>query len=65
MAAAGVALISDSLCRRRYQSDSAIVGRVLHLDSVPYTIVGVMPAKVRFPSTSELWIPMVAAVAAF
>jgi putative ABC transport system permease protein len=55
---AAVALISDSLWRRRYQSDPAIVGRVLRLDSLPYTIVGVMPAKVRFPSTSELWIPM-------
>ena len=64
VAAAGVALISDSLWRRRYQSDSAIVGRVLRLDSVPYTIVGVMPAKWRFPSTSELWIPMAAAVGA-
>jgi predicted permease len=61
---AGVVLISDSLWRRRYQSDPAILGRVLRLDSVPYTIVGVMPPKVRFPSTTELWIPMAPAAGA-
>ena len=54
--AAGVALISDSLWRRRYQADPAVIGRAIRLDDVPYTIVGVMPPKFRFPSTSELWI---------
>ena len=57
-AAGGVALISHSLWRRRYQSDPSVVGRTIRLDNVPYTIVGVMPPKFRFPSTSELWIPM-------
>jgi predicted permease len=56
--AGGVALIADSLWHRRYQSDPAALGRFIHLDGVAYTIVGVMPAGFRFPSTSELWIPL-------
>ena len=56
--AAGVALISDSLWRRRYQSDPAILGRSIRLDDATYTIAGVMPRKFRFPSTSEIWIPL-------
>jgi predicted permease len=64
VSAAGVALISDALWRRRYQADSAAIGRIVRLDSVPYTIVGVMPPKFRFPSMSELWIPMLPALGA-
>ncbi len=60
--AAGVALISDSIWRRRYQSDPAILGRSIRLDDATYTIVGVMPAKFRFPSTSELWVPLTPAL---
>ncbi len=61
-AAAGVALISDSLWRRRYQAELSAIGRVIRLDDVPYTIVGVMPPEFRFPSTSELWIPITPAL---
>jgi putative ABC transport system permease protein len=53
-----VALIADSLWRRRYQADPSAIGRLIRLDGVPFTIVGVMPPKFRFPSTSELWTPM-------
>jgi predicted permease len=56
--AGGVALIADSLWRRRYQADPSAIGRLIHLDGAPYTIVGVMPPGFRFPSTSELWIPL-------
>jgi putative ABC transport system permease protein len=56
--AGGVALIADSLWRRRYQADPAAIGRLIHLDAVPYTVVGVMPPGFRFPSTSELWTPL-------
>jgi putative ABC transport system permease protein len=59
---AGVALISDGLWRRRYGGDPSAVGRVIRLDGVPYTIVGVMPPRFRFPSTSELWIPITPAL---
>jgi predicted permease len=62
MSAAGVALISDSLWRRRYQADPSAVGRAIRLDNIPYTIVGVMPPKFAFPSRSELWIPLTPAL---
>jgi putative ABC transport system permease protein len=58
LSAAGVALISDSLWQRRYQRDTSAIGRTIRLDNLPYTIVGVMPQAFRFPSRSELWIPM-------
>jgi predicted permease len=43
-----VAIISDTLKRRRYAASSAI-GERITLDRQPYTIVGVMPAGFEFP----------------
>ena len=60
--AAGVALISDSLWRRRYQADPNVIGRAIRLDTAPYTIVGVMPPAFRFPRSSELWIALTPAL---
>jgi putative ABC transport system permease protein len=54
----GSVLISDALWQRRYDRDPSVVGRVVQLDAVPFTIVGVMPPLFRFPSTTDLWLPM-------
>ena len=63
-AAAGVAIISDSLWRRRYQADPGVIGRAIRLDNLPYTIVGVMPPNFKFPRSSELWIALTPALGA-
>src|SRR5689334_13640544 len=38
-----VAVLSDSLWRRRFAADPAVVGRAVRLDGESYTVVGVMP----------------------
>ena len=43
------AVISDSLWRRAYAADPGILGRTIHLDNDPYTIVGVLPPGFRHP----------------
>jgi putative ABC transport system permease protein len=42
-----VVLISDGLWRRRFGADRGIVGRVVHLDGAPSTIIGVLPQTFR------------------
>ncbi len=64
VAAAGVALISDALWHRRYQAGMSAIGTIVKLDNVPYTVIGVMPPKFRFPSSSDVWIAMRAALGA-
>lgn len=44
-----VAVISHALWKRRFQGDPAVIGRTVRLDSMPYTVVGVLPADFRFP----------------
>ena len=55
-----VALISDSLWRRRFSADRSIVGRQVLFEDVPVTVIGVMPAtfeNVLSPS-AEIWFPL-------
>jgi putative ABC transport system permease protein len=61
-AAPPVAILSDGLWRRRYGSDPAVVGRILNVDGVPRTIVGVMPPRVSLPGPlsgdDEVWLSL-------
>ena len=39
-----VVILSHALWRTRFGADSAIIGRTITLDGIPFTVVGVMPA---------------------
>ncbi|HEX4469359.1 MAG TPA: ABC transporter permease [Gemmatimonadaceae bacterium] len=53
-----VVIISDGLWRRRFAADPGILGRVVRINDLPRTIVGVMPADFIFPPGAELWTPL-------
>lgn len=54
---AAVAMISDRLWEQRFARDAGVLGRVVHLDGVPFTVIGIMPPRFGFPVQSALWIP--------
>lgn len=53
-----VVLLSYGLWQRRYAGDPTIVGRTITLDTLPTTVVGVMPPRFQFPENADLWIPV-------
>ncbi len=53
-----VMLISERLWQSAFAGDPNVIGRVVRLDGDARTIVGVMPPDFRFPSQSDLWVPM-------
>jgi MacB-like periplasmic core domain len=58
---APVAVIGETLWRRRFQADPNIAGRVIKLNQKAFTIIGVTPAA--FPGTInglnfDLWVPL-------
>jgi putative ABC transport system permease protein len=54
-----VAVISERLWRSHFNGDPAIVGRALTLNGQPHTVVGIMPAAMRFPSRlTDVWLPL-------
>ena len=59
-----VAVLSEAFWQTHFASDPNIIGRVIALDSLGYTVVGVIPSKSIFPTSSDpksqpqLWTPL-------
>ena len=61
-----VALLSYGLWQRRYAGRTDVLGQIIDLDRIPYTVIGVMPKNFQFPlpgpkynnEPAEVWIPM-------
>ena len=52
-------LLSNGVWKRRFGSDSSVVGRAVNLDAVPYTIVGVLPPSFAFfPDNVDVYTPI-------
>ena len=62
--APAVAIIGHVVWTDRYGSDPGMVGRTVHLNGAPVTVIGVMPPAFRFPVNSEVWLPLAAMPAA-
>jgi predicted permease len=57
-----VAILNESLWKRRFGSDPGVIGRALTLNGESYTVVGVLPSSVRLPSfgnwRDQVWVPL-------
>jgi putative ABC transport system permease protein len=54
-----VVLVDEGLWRTRFGADPGILGHRLDVNGVSREIVGVMPARFRFPApATQLWIPI-------
>src|SRR6476661_4508174 len=57
-----VALLNESLWKRRFGSDPGVIGRALTLNGESYTVVGVLPNSVRLPAfgnwRDQIWVPL-------
>lgn len=53
-----VVVIRESLWRRRYSADPALIGSAITVGGEPHTVVGIMPDSLLFPASGELWMPI-------
>ncbi|MGH7634102.1 MAG: ABC transporter permease, partial [Gemmatimonadaceae bacterium] len=52
-------IISDGVWRTRFGGNARVLGQMLQVNGVAHRIVGVMPARFRFPNAAmELWLPL-------
>ena len=56
--APAVVVIGHDLWRAQFGADRAIVGRSLPIGGTSYSVVGVMPAGFRFPTSHQVWMPL-------
>jgi putative ABC transport system permease protein len=53
-----VVMLDWSVFERRFAGDARIVGRQIHLDGKPFTVVGVLPSWFTYPDAGiQLWVP--------
>ena len=51
-------ILTWNVFERRFAGDASIVGRQIHLDGKPFTVVGVLPASFVYPDAKvQLWVP--------
>ena len=53
-----VAMISETLWKRRFGRSKNVLGRQVTIDGVPREIVGVVPSFVRMPRGADVFIPL-------
>ncbi len=56
-----VAVISDSLWRRRFGADPSLPGKAVSINGRPFTVVGVAPASfkgTKFGLALDIWVPL-------
>jgi putative ABC transport system permease protein len=52
-----VAILAYGLWQRKFGGDPAILGRTIELDQRTYTILGVMPKTMQYPSLADVYLP--------
>ena len=56
--ASPVVVLSESLWRQRFGADPAVLGRLVHFDGEPHTVIGVLPERMAYPDQqSRAWVP--------
>jgi putative ABC transport system permease protein len=53
-----VVLLGHSVWTSRYAGDAAVIGRVIRINGIASTVIGVMPEGFAFPRRAELWQPL-------
>jgi putative ABC transport system permease protein len=55
-----VTILTDGFWRTEFGADPKIVGRVIHLDGKPATIIGVLPREFEFApaNSAPVWVPI-------
>jgi putative ABC transport system permease protein len=53
-----VALLNYGFWQRRFAADPGVIGRRIELDQRVYTVIGVLPKTVQYPSEADVFLPL-------
>ena len=54
-----VAILGYGIWKTRYGSDPGIIGKSIKINDLSTTVIGVMAEGMRFPTNTDVWIPLV------
>ena len=53
-----VVMLGHGIWQDRYGGEASIIGRPIKIDDLTATVIGVMPAGMRFPPNTDVWLPL-------
>jgi putative ABC transport system permease protein len=53
-----VAVLSYAFWKKHFAADPAVLGRSISLNEQAYTVIGVLPRSMQYPSTSDVFLPL-------
>jgi predicted permease len=53
-----VVVLSDGLWRRRFGADPGVIGRTITINSLTYTVIGIMPPNFEFLGPQDVFVPL-------
>jgi putative ABC transport system permease protein len=53
-----VAVLSYAFWQKHFGADRSVLGRSINLDGQAYTVIGVLPKSMQYPSVSEVFLPL-------
>ena len=53
-----VAILSGEIWKTRFAADPNVLGQSLILNDKAYTIIGILPPRIRFPQDADVWVPL-------
>jgi putative ABC transport system permease protein len=56
--ASAVAVIGYQMWQSRYGGSPSVIGRSIRINSLPVTVIGVMPPGMQFPPNTDVWMPL-------
>jgi hypothetical protein len=54
-----VTVLSYAFWKSHFGSDAGVLGRQIELDEQAYTVIGVMPKTMQYPSTADFFLPLI------
>jgi ABC-type antimicrobial peptide transport system permease subunit len=58
-AATPVVILGHPIWQNRFGGDPEVIGQTINANGMQYTVVGVMSDGFRFPSSADMWIPLI------
>jgi predicted permease len=56
--APAVVILGNGVWKSRYGGDPAVIGRTIHVNTVPSVVIGVMRGGFKFPVVHDVWQPL-------
>jgi putative ABC transport system permease protein len=56
--ASSVVLLGYGVWQNRFGGEPGILGKTIRVNSIPATVIGIMPRGMKFPFDAELWMPL-------